>query len=192
MKNIRTVCWLLFIVTALVLRARAWYVNNNGGTYNIVKLELADAKQGPPILEQWNGIQIDTSTQLRYARTDLWIDFLFILGYTGILIIVSYFLMQRQRQLWLNELLRLCMPLAILAALLDIIENSILLFDVFHYRLGKSFFSAMYVAYPKFALIIFILLSWVLAVCNRWFKKGTVRQSSQVHSAKKLENDITH
>src|SRR5215210_1403670 len=128
MKNIRLLTWLLFIITALILQARAWYVNSNGGKYNIVKLELANANDGPDILKDWSNTVIDTSTQLHYARTDLWIDFLFIIGYAGVLIIISYFLMQRQRRLWLNELLRLCMPLAIGAGLLDVIENSILLF----------------------------------------------------------------
>ncbi len=162
MNNLRLFCWVVFIITAVLLRGREWYVNHPHNTgYNIVKLELASAEEGSTILKKWNSTLVDTDTVLHYARVDLLIDFLFIIGYVGVLITISNYLMQRQRRLWLNELLRLCLLLAIVAGLLDVIENCVLLFDMYHYRPGTPFYTAMWVAYPKFILIAFILLIWM-------------------------------
>lgn len=167
MKKLRLLIWILFISSLIFLRARSWYANSIDKPYDIVQLELASADSGKPLLEQWDKTIIDGGTLIDYARVDTYVDFLFIVGYIGVLLIVSYHLYRREKRSWLGKLLQYCVVAALVAGLLDVVENSILLLDMHRYSTSKIFYSSRYVAYPKFVLLLLVLGVWALSLLSR-------------------------
>jgi hypothetical protein len=167
MNVLRLLCWILFLGSLLFLRARSWHANHLGKAYNIVKLELAGTESGKVLLQRWNNTKVGRGTLIDYARVDTWVDFLFIISYTGVLLLISHALRKREKQGWLLWLLQACTALALLAGLLDIIENIILLADMHRYSAGKMFYSSRWVSYPKFGLLLLVLLTWGLSLLGR-------------------------
>lgn len=172
MKTARLFCWILFIASLLFLRIRSGHANSAGKAYNIIKLELADAEGVKALLQRWRATGIGGSNLVDYARVDTWVDFFFIVGYAGVLWMVSRALARRQRRPWLKTLLRGCAALALVAGLLDVVENVLLLLNMDNR--GGSFYSARYVAYPKFGLLALVLCVWLLALLAN-LRKGINR-----------------
>ncbi len=119
------------------------------------------------LLENWYQEKIGTKTLLHYVQINTIADFAFIFAYTGIVLIISYAIMQREANPFLNNLLRLNMLLAVIVGLLDILENIILLYDMYDYVPGKSFVSAQVPAYGKFLLIAYIIAVWFISLLRR-------------------------
>jgi hypothetical protein len=138
--------------------------------YDIVALEMADADKGKRILGEWQQIQIGSGTLTDYARTDVYVDFLFIIGYTGVLVMVSALLRRRHNRSWLRAILAGCLPMAVLAGLLDVAENVLLLRNMPVNAVPDSFISTRYIAGLKFALIGLVLLCWLLSVLAKLAK----------------------
>jgi hypothetical protein len=82
--------------------------------------------------------------------TGLLVDYLFIVGYVVVGFMISDHLMQKEKDPFLNGLLRLCFPLLILAGLLGVVENAI-----------------VWVSWPKWALAAVILFIWLIDLLHK-------------------------
>jgi hypothetical protein len=179
MKYLHTLFFALFfvLVIAFIIQQRKIY-QHTGQRMSIYALEMAPADKLPAIFAGWSAAPIHDHTIFDEARSNTRVDFLFIVCYVGVLVIVSYKLLQRQKNPILNDLLRLCILLAFVAGILDAVENVILLGDFTRFANGEGpLHSAAIVAIPKWILLLLIILCWVIALLTSIFKK----QSSHMH-----------
>jgi len=162
--KLHSIFWDLFIlvlITFLGLYFYIWFVS--GHWLNLFSIETASVSTLRKTFNQWLAIRVEGSNLLHFAKVGTYIDFLWILGYAGVLTMVTYAVMQRQRNPSINNLLRFTLLLPLLAALFDVFENIILLYDMHSYTPYKKLISSMGPAWIKWTLIIFILLTWLLA-----------------------------
>lgn len=177
MKNLNKIFWILFFVSLVVLRLQHRYVVGKAGNFDIIGLELANKVEGADLLNEWHFTPVDEGSLIDASQVNTIIDFFFILGYVGAIIMVSYHLMQLQKNRIINEALRTTFFLAVVAGVLDAVENIILLVDMHRYRPGNEFYSAMYFAWPKFILIAVIGIIWILHFSSKIFRtRESVRQ----------------
>jgi hypothetical protein len=164
MKYLRSFAWIGFSIIVLFYLFQ-WYVINKlyGLNFNIVCLELATAATGKAYV-----IYLASNNILKEAIINTKVDCLFIICYVILLITVSYSQMQREKSFWLNTLLRLNFPLAILAGFCDYIENSLLFYD-FHFYKVPSFYPSHWVSIIKFLLAGWVLLVWIISVIKGAF-----------------------
>src|SRR5207237_4745 len=120
-----------------------------GVHFRVGSIQLKNAGEGFALASAWATIVAGDHTLLYYAKQNTLIDFIWIVGYAGVLINLAYASMQKEKNNVLNELLRLCFFLALLAGLLDVVENGILLFDFNHLVSPEKFYSSAYYSYPK-------------------------------------------
>lgn len=137
---------------------------------NIFHLEFVNATDGKALLEAW-AIKSPTykTTLLQEAIKNTRWDFLFIIGYVAVIIMLSYNQMQREPRVWLNELLRLNFLLAIIAGLLDVLENLRLLYNMAPDSIGKEFLSSYWFALPKWILVGWVTLVWLVSLVSAIF-----------------------
>jgi hypothetical protein len=172
MSQFRKIFVALFIIGFVLLLWQYLVVDQfYGKDFPITSIQLKNAATGFAMASAWAITFAGDHSLLYYARQNTWIDFIWIAGYAGVLINAAYYLMQREKDKTLNELLRLCFFLALLAGLLDLIENGILLFDFNHLVSAKQFYSSAYVSYPKWILsgivVLIVAVSYVRDLVRR-------------------------
>lgn len=134
---------------------------------NIFHLEFVNATDGKALISSWERTPtINKTTLLHEAIKNTWGDFLFIIGYVSVIIMLSYNQMQREPRAWLNELLRLNFLLAIVAGLLDVTENSLLLYNMAPHSIGNMFLSTYWFALPKFILAGWATVVWLVSLVS--------------------------
>lgn len=175
MSNLRIFFWASFGIALVVLVSMNIYVNSHSNGFDLMKLQFASSREGTEILRQWYHTDVDGHSQLHFVKLNTIIDFLFIIGYAGVLCMISYTLMQRESRVWVNELLRWCFPLALLTGLLDVIENSLILSSLYHYRAGDAFHATQWVSYPKWTLVVIILMIWIIGLIAKMIRQPGVR-----------------
>ena len=167
MKPNRTFIWILFIAASLFIIGQSIYVTRiSKVNFNIVPLELAGVDKGKAILTDW--YETPSGSLIPYARVNTIADYFLIIGYTGVLLMISARLRQGQPGPVLFKWLHYCTRFAVAAAILDLFENGILLFDMHHYLPCKDFVSARYVSMGKWGLIILIIIVWIITLVRRW------------------------
>jgi hypothetical protein len=129
---------------------------------DILELEFASREEIRNLFGEWNSIVVRNSTLFQHARLNTEWDFVFIIAYVSVMIMMSYTLLQLQPHPGWNNALRFCMLLAVLAGISDVIENSVLLYDMnsFIYR-ASDYYSPAAFAVCKFILIGFIICCWL-------------------------------
>jgi len=167
-KNTNHFIKILFALALIFFIAQGLYIHFVYKSYlDIIGLELADRTDGGMILYQWwmagkHGINL-----LHHAWLNTIVDFFFIIAYIGMIRIISYNLLQKENKPLLIKLLRLGSRFAFIAGILDIMENIVLLYDLTNYYPGEYYISSMYFSYPKFILIGWIILIWLVAIAKR-------------------------
>lgn len=157
--------WFLLAVLMLILNYQD-SVLQQLSKHGIVEIEFSHAQHGKEILCTWERIKYGDGTLINTVRNNTHIDFLFIVIYTSLLLLYSYLQMQREKWLFLNELLRLNLLLAFLAGLLDIAENIFLLYDFRHVNDIGLYWSSYWLALPKWMLIGWIIFVWLASFIN--------------------------
>lgn len=165
--------WIVFISLVLLMGFQAHVLKYaTRQQYTIVRLEKAGKAEGQTILKAWNGLPYRNGTMLELAVRNTHWDFLFIFCYVSLLLLHSNDRMQKEKALWLNTLLRLNLPQAILAGLLDIAENTILLHNFRHVADGRYYLETLFVTAPKFAFagwaLLFFLVSLAKSQLRSW------------------------
>jgi hypothetical protein len=166
MKFIRTIGWLSFALSLAVMTWLQVSINTCATpSLDIMALELANREEGKFLLSQWAELKTCHNTTL-LAEADRIIrwDFVFIVGYICVLIIVSYLQMQKEPRARLNNLLRLNFPLAIITGLLDATENLFLLYNMLSWNIGENFYPVRTIAIIKFTLAGWAILVWLISL----------------------------
>lgn len=165
MKFLRILGWIAFAAAILVM-ARLQYAPSLGnGRLNIMELEFAGSYKGCVLLKQWSVAQtVSGNTLLALADTATRWDFLFILGYVMVIIAESYQQMQQEPRARLNGLLRASFAIAVIAGLLDAVQNFILLGNMQPWKVGRQFCTVWWIAAPKFAAAAWCVLVWLTSL----------------------------
>ena len=155
----------MFIVTGFVailgiLIYYERYLVNSGGA-SILDLEFAGAAAGKSILKEWQAKGL-----LSLARTLTSVDFVFIFFYVAVIMTFSNRQIRKEPNVALNALLRANFFFAILAGLLDVIENINLLYDINNVN-SSSHISVLWIAMLKFALIGITIMVWLISVVHK-------------------------
>lgn len=180
MSNYRMIIWWLFISTFIFLFGEGLYIHFiHHLSLNIIGLELADKVKGTTLLLYFHEHHVNGMSLIYYAIVNTYVDYFFILGYVGIIFIITGNILHRQQNGFLRTLLRLCFYFGGIAGVLDLVENSILLMDLHQYYTGKDYVSAMYVSYPKWILAGVVVLIWLICIiCSRLKTSGPAKRSA--------------
>jgi hypothetical protein len=169
--RIHSIFWALFIMVTIFFLGMYFYIWIAAHHYvlNLFSIEIASTSGVKKILSEWQSVKVESQNLLYYARLATWVDFLWIISYVAVLIMVSYAIMQKQKSPFLNNLLRFCFLLAVLAGVFDVLENIVLIYDIYRYTPFKKVYSSAIFSWPKWILIFFILLCWLLTLFNSAF-----------------------
>src|SRR5687768_17106055 len=110
----------------------------------IIPLEFANVVEGKKILASWSGEELLTT-----GRSLIWLDFVFIFFYVAIIITLSNRQVRKEPSIALNALLRGNFFFAVMAGLLDAVENILLLYDIYQFNEG-AYISTWLIASLKF------------------------------------------
>ncbi|MCX2454325.1 hypothetical protein OQX61_23850 [Pedobacter sp. PLR] len=160
---------LLLIIFGFMFHQEQALLKNSG--YGIIDLELSKKEHGASIVSNWQQLYYGDQTLLSLARQNTHLDFLFIVVYVTLIMTLSNARMQREKALWLNELLRFNLFLAVLIGVLDIIENIRLLHSFHHAGNVVEFWPTCYLAWPKFALLVWVILVYAFSVVKSMFQR---------------------
>jgi hypothetical protein len=137
----------------------------------IVKLEFARANDGKSILRGWEQTKTGSENLLNTAKTLTWYDFLFVISYVALLMMLSWTAKTKEKSTFLRNLLHVNFNLAIVAGAFDLIENGILLFDINHSDDSTTYLSSYWFTLFKFLLIAWIILGWIISLVKRFVVK---------------------
>jgi len=164
--------WTLFVFAIFFFTWQYLYVLSWGHKLDIFGLEFASNNDGRVLLQDWNRTIVDTENILHYAKVNTWVDFLFIIGYVGVAVLISKSLMQGERNPRFNEIIRMCYLLAFLIGFLDVVENIILLSDMYHYREDKAYVGTALLSTTKFTIVGLLFIIWLVALIRRVIAKN--------------------
>ena len=133
-------------------------------TQGIISLEFANAVKGKEILASWLGEDLLTT-----ARSLLWLDFVFIFFYVAIIITLSNRQVRKEPSIAINALLRGNFFFAVMAGLLDAVENILLLYNIYQFNEG-TYISPWLIASLKFIFIGWTIIVWVVSYIKSLIK----------------------
>ena len=165
MKLLRIVIWIGFLLCVVAMQlqvAKLMHASN----YGIVAFEFAKQTHIENILTQWN-----TGNVLPIAKSNMAIDFVFIVFYVALVIMLSYRQMQREKWYVLNSLLRLNFLLIVLAGILDIIEDVFLLKNIHAFSTTHEYTSTYWVALIKFVIAGWAVFVWLISLIKSTVSK---------------------
>ena len=144
---------LLVLVSGAIMQFQGRSLKTASNPIGIVDLELADTvTELKAVLMNWDaGI----------VRLNIWIDFIFILAYTFFFIQSIRLILAKYRPNWIQQFGKKLIKLAYVAAVLDVIENILMLASIMgHYSAGSVLATAS-IATLKFLIIAIILICLV-------------------------------
>jgi hypothetical protein len=165
MKLIRFLVW-TFFAALLGYNVYQWVELNKVEClpFSMLELEYAHEAQGLSLLSIWSNTHTNHGTTLlQEGLVNIRWDFVFVVSFVSLLIILSYNQMQREARHRFNEFLRFNFPLAILIGLLSIVENMVLLQDMKSYNVGYIYHSSYWVTLPKFILSGWAVGVWIIS-----------------------------
>jgi hypothetical protein len=166
LKNSRLVIALLIstVLSIFVMQKFDSYLISEASPYGIGSFELAkDITKSIRIIETW-----DTNKALSAAGFSLGFDFVFILSYTFFLALLVFLVSKHHAQAYTRFIAQFLIGTMLLAALIDIIENTALINLLLgnYNQLWATI--AFYAAVPKFLIIllsiVFIFSRFILSV----------------------------
>jgi len=180
----RALFWIAFILAVVFIGRISLRITCLAGSDNsIIKIELAGKDDGAKIVKAWSDIKYKCGTVLDLARKDTYWDFLFIVIYVGLIMVESTALRQFEPWYPLNELLRMNLFLAVIAGLLDIIENFIILHNLHHFAIPDHYFPSQWFSIFKFVLAGWCVLIWLIALVHQLILRNKKPEKLPVHTA---------
>jgi hypothetical protein len=176
----RVIYWIAFF-------AAVWFIGRitnritclAGPDHTIFRLELAGKQEGADIIKDWSQVKYHNEPLIVQARLDTYWDFLFIVIYVALIISESAAFKDLEPAYWLNELLRMNILLAILAGVLDYIEDGLILHNLGDWATPGDYLPSAIPAYAKWVLVGWCVLIWLIAIVSRLIaifrKKAPVR-----------------
>lgn len=141
---------LLVLLSGAIMQFQGRSLKTALNPIGIIDLELADTvPELNALLRNWD---------MDVVRVNIWIDFLFILAYTFFFIQSIRLILAKHRVNWLQQLGKRLIVLAYLAAILDVIENILMLASIMGYYSAGSLSATASIATLKFLIIGIILV----------------------------------
>ena len=141
---------LLVLLSGAIMQFQGRSLKTALNPIGIVDLELADS------IFELNALLANWDKDV--VRLNIWIDFLFIVAYTFFFIQSIRLILAKHRFNWLQQLGKKLIVLAYLAAILDVVENILMLTSIMgHYSAGSVLATAS-IATLKFSIIAIILI----------------------------------
>jgi len=153
---------LLVLLSGAIMQFQGRSLKTALNPIGIVDLELADT------VSELNGLLANWDTNV--VRLNIWIDFLFIIAYTFFFIQSIRLILAKHRINWLQQLGKKLIALAYLAAILDVIENLLMLASIMGHYTAGSLFATASIATLKFSIIAIIL---IYLIGSLFYKKIT-------------------
>lgn len=147
----------LTIALVIFMGYQNYQVSTSG--YSLLYFQFSSSAPGFEAVKALNANAYGDGTLLDIAISNTRWDYLFIFLYVVLIMTWSNALMQKQKQLRLNEFLRLNLMLIVLTGVFDMIENTILLHN-FRFPLGEEMFIPVFV----FSGVKWILTFWIIGV----------------------------
>lgn len=171
--RIHSFFWALFVLVIILYSGFYFYIWLETCHFlNVFSVSTQSVSELRITLDHWKQTPVDHKNLLHYGRiTSVWIDFIWIIAYVAVLIMLSYNAMQRERRPFLNNLLRLNMLLAVIAGVFDVLEDGILLYDMHGYGTQKHLFSSACFAWPKWIILAYIVAIYLFSLISRGFAK---------------------
>ena len=155
MKISRIIIWAGFVVIVLVF-AYHYRVFAKADVPQITFLGSPDAGKEKAVFSSWNEAQL-----LPVVRRVNWFDFAFVFFYVAILFMLSNRQVRKESSVVLNALLRANFFFVVVAGLVDLIENSFLLYNTYHWN--DDFINVWWVTWLKFLLVGWTVLVWLVS-----------------------------
>jgi len=134
---------------------------------DIFSISIADVPTLKQTFSNWQSTPVDTENLFYYAWINKWLDFIWVLAYVPVVLIVSYNIRQGEIHPLMYKLLKFNFPLALLAGLLDMAENCILLYDMHGYTAQKHLISSQFVSWPKWFILFYLVFICLLSLFTR-------------------------
>lgn len=110
------------------------------------------------------------------VQLNIYLDFLFIVAYTWFFVVASAISAIKWQWSWMQLFGKMCIRLAFLAGILDIVENILMLQSVSGYYNSYSLHLTWYCAAIKFGIVIlilsYILITAITSLFNRKNSNG--------------------
>jgi hypothetical protein len=159
--------WFVFILLTIYMGYQDYLLRSTVvPNYPIVSLEFADKTLGKEMVCAWYDSPFAGSNLLAVARNNTRLDFLYILIYVSLILLYSYLQMQQEKRIFINELLRLNLLLALLAGLFDVVENVVLLYNFRHVTDSGLYISTVIISTAKFTLLGWTILVWIISATS--------------------------
>jgi hypothetical protein len=160
----------VFLGTVTLMRKSGACLKTAEAPNAIISFELAFMQQkAQAILQEWNATTCSnqkTATEMAIANT--YQDFLFIVGYTALLFVLTVLLSGMRDQI-ATRLVLLC----IVAGLLDCVENIFMLIYLHGTFVHPMIFGVF--ASTKFLIIVFLFLNILIGIVRRILPGGAAR-----------------
>lgn len=171
MSILRSIAWLCLVLLAATLIYLSWeFQHFNACIATDFAFETADQAKTYDIVQRWDISRWGQHDVITGMKLFTGIDFIYIIVYSYVLITLSYDRMQWEQNVFLNNLLRLNFPMAVLAGLFDVIENILFLFNMEHYDLPGGYVSIAPFTYAKWTLIGIVVLIWIVSKIKSLFR----------------------
>jgi hypothetical protein len=161
MNPTRTLLWIGFFVLLLAMTYYSLAFSYYNATSMLCLEWTRDAARAQAIIQQWSATDTSLGTLLPFARRITYLDFIFIPVYTALIQHYSTNRLQQEPSLWLNTLLRFNLLLIVVAALVDVLENVLLLVNLRYFTI--SYIHTGYISLVKWVLIVWTILVWLLS-----------------------------
>jgi hypothetical protein len=168
MKLLHWIAWTGMIAVIAVMAYYGRAFNKEPEKRGIICLEFANEKKGSDILHSWRNTEYGSSNVLEAAKVHTYIDFVFLIFYAAVLSLTSWSRRRRETHPLIRSMLRMNIFLAVTAALLDVIENLILLQNMNRWNVPDEYVSTFWISFFKFLFIGIIIVSWLLSVIRGW------------------------
>lgn len=180
----RALFWIAFILAVVFIGRISLRITCLSGSDNsIINIELAGKEDGAKIIKAWSDTKYKCGTVLDLARKDTYWDYLFIIIYVGLIMVESTALRQFEPDYPLNELLRMNLFIAVLAGLLDVIENMVILHNLRHFANPDHYFPSKWFSIIKFILAGWCVLIWLTALVRHLILRYKKPGKLPVHTA---------
>ncbi|MBN9297674.1 MAG: hypothetical protein J0I41_11710 [Filimonas sp.] len=156
MRKVTLVLITGFLICVIAFIYHAIQFVHSGTHYSILSIQFAPRSRIDVILQEWNRLHL-----LPLVVYNTTLDFFFIIFYVFLLVLYSHRRAQLEQNRLLRSILKMNVWIAVLAGILDGIENGIVLRNIQEFATNPYYESARSISILKFMLIGWVILVWI-------------------------------
>ncbi len=161
--------WFIFVILFCYLFGQNCILAQSN--YSLVSLSFADAALGNQIINTWSLTHYGDQTYLALAQKNTQWDFVFIVVYVCIIIMVSNAQMQKEKSSFLNEMLRLNFFIALFIGGSDFIENLLFMHNFHHVGDIESYQGTFVFSFIKWGLLSIVITILIISMLKKLVSK---------------------